>query len=53
MLSCRGRAGCRDGDQAIRCSSTCLTGKVVRCRIVNVTEDGTVQVVPDHDVVIG
>jgi hypothetical protein len=28
-------------------------GQVVRCRIVNVTEDGTVQVVPEHEVVVG
>jgi hypothetical protein len=28
-------------------------GQVARCRIVNVTEDGTVQVVPEHEVVIG
>ena len=33
--------------------STCPTDKSVRCRIVNVTEDGTVEVVPDHDVVLG
>lgn len=27
-------------------------GQVVRCRIVNMLEDGTVQVVPEHPVVI-
>jgi hypothetical protein len=27
-------------------------GQTVRCRIVNVAEDGTVQVVPEHAVVI-
>ena len=26
---------------------------MVRCRIVNVTEDGTIQVVPELDVIIG
>jgi hypothetical protein len=28
-------------------------GQTVRCRIVNITDDGTVQVVADQDVVIG
>ena len=28
-------------------------GQVVRCRIVNITPDGTVQVVPEHEVIIG
>ena len=28
-------------------------GQVVRCRIVNVTDDGSYQVVPEHEVVIG
>ncbi len=27
-------------------------GQTVRCRVVNVKDDGTVQVVPDHAVVI-
>ena len=27
-------------------------GKTVRCRIVNVTEDGTIHLVPEHAVVI-
>jgi len=28
-------------------------GQVVRCRIVNVTPEGTVQVVPEHEVILG
>jgi hypothetical protein len=28
-------------------------GQVVRCGIVNLLEDGAVQVVPEHEVVIG
>jgi len=28
-------------------------GQVVRCRIVNITPEGTVQVVPEHEVTIG
>ena len=28
-------------------------GQVVRCRVVNVLDDGTVPVVPEHEVVIG
>ena len=28
-------------------------GQVVRCRIVNITPEGTVQVVPEHEVIIG
>jgi hypothetical protein len=28
-------------------------GQTVRCRIVNVLDDGTVQVVPEHAVVVG
>jgi len=28
-------------------------GQVVRCRVVNVLDDGAVQVVPEHEVVIG
>jgi len=27
-------------------------GQTVRCRVVNVKDDGTIQVVPDHAVVI-
>ena len=27
-------------------------GQVVRCRVVNVLDDGTVQIVPEHEVVI-
>jgi hypothetical protein len=27
-------------------------GQVVRCRIVNITPEGTVQVVPEHEVTI-
>jgi hypothetical protein len=27
-------------------------GQVVRCRVVNVLDDGTVQVVPEHEVVV-
>ena len=27
-------------------------GQTVRCRIVNVLDDGTVQVVPEHEVII-
>jgi len=29
-----------------------LDGQTVRCRIVNITEDGTIQVVPEDAVVI-
>lgn len=28
-------------------------GRPVRCRVVNVADDGTIQVVPEHAVVIG
>ena len=28
-------------------------GQVVRCRIVTITPEGTVQVVPEHQVIIG
>ena len=42
--------GWRPGDQVL---VDLPDGQVVRCRIVNVTEDGTVQVVPEHEVVIG
>ena len=28
-------------------------GQVVRCRVGNVRDDGTVHVVPEHEVVIG
>lgn len=28
-------------------------GQTIRCRVVNVKEDGTIQVVPEHAVVIG
>ena len=28
-------------------------GQRLRCRVVNVSEDGTIQVVPEHAVVIG
>jgi len=28
-------------------------GQVVRCRIVTITPEGTVQVVPEHEVIIG
>jgi hypothetical protein len=27
-------------------------GQVVRCRIVNITPEGTIQVVPEHEVTI-
>jgi hypothetical protein len=29
------------------------SGQTVRCRVVNVTDDGTIQVVPEKAVVIG
>jgi hypothetical protein len=41
--------GWRPGDEIV---VDLPNGQVARCRIVNVTEDGTVQVVPEHDVVI-
>ena len=28
-------------------------GQRVRARIVNITDEGTIQVVPEHDVVVG
>jgi len=28
-------------------------GQVVRCRVVNITDDGAVQVVPEHEVAVG
>ena len=47
----RGRAGTPDGARATRSSWTCRMGRW--CRIVNITPDGTVQVVPEHDVIVG
>jgi hypothetical protein len=26
---------------------------VARCRIVNITDDGTIQIIPEHEVVAG
>src|SRR5690242_12148219 len=40
----------RPGEQIL---VTLPDGQVVRCRVVNVLDDGTVQVVPEHEVVIG
>ena len=40
----------RPGEQILL---TLPDGQVVRCRVVNVLDDGTVQVVPEHEVVIG
>jgi hypothetical protein len=50
-LGCRGRAGAwrRPGDQIL---VDLPDGQVARCRIVNITDDGTIQVVPEHEVVI-
>ena len=28
-------------------------GQTVRCRIVNITNEGSIQVVPEHEVVVG
>jgi hypothetical protein len=42
--------GGRPGDQVL---VDLPDGQVVRCRRVNITEDGAVQVVPDHKIVIG
>ena len=28
-------------------------GQTVRCRVVNITDEGTIQVVPEHEVVVG
>ena len=42
--------GWRLGDQIL---VTLPDGQVVRCRIVTVGEDGSYQVVPEHEVVIG
>ena len=39
----------RPGEQIL---ITLPDGQVVRCRVVNVLDDGTVQVVPEHEVVI-
>ncbi|MGD9697308.1 MAG: hypothetical protein AB7V42_16800 [Thermoleophilia bacterium] len=41
--------GWRPGDQIF---VELPDGSTVRCRIVNVLDDGTVQVVPEHPVVI-
>jgi hypothetical protein len=42
--------GWRTGDQIL---VTLPDGQVVRCRIVNVGEDGSLQVVPEQEVTIG
>ena len=42
--------GWRPGDQ-IRIDLP--DGQTVRCRIVNITDEGPIQVVPEHDVVVG
>jgi hypothetical protein len=42
--------GWRPGDQIL---VDLPDGQTVRCRIVNVLEDGTVQVVPEHEVSVG
>lgn len=42
--------GWRPGAQIL---VTLPDGQVVRCRIVAVLDDGTVQVVPEHEVVVG
>jgi hypothetical protein len=39
----------RPGDQIL---VTLPGGEMVRCRIVNILDDGTVQVVPEHPVAI-
>ena len=41
--------GWRPGDQIL---VDMPDGPVVRCRIVNVAEDGTIQVIPEHEVVV-
>jgi hypothetical protein len=40
------------GGQAIASLSVSPTGQTVRCRIVNIKDDGTIQVVPEHAVVV-
>jgi hypothetical protein len=42
--------GWRPGDQILL---TLPDGQVVRCRILNLRDDGTVQVVPEHEVILG
>jgi hypothetical protein len=42
--------GWRPGDQIL---IDLPDGQTVRCRIVNITDEGTIQVVPEHDVVVG
>jgi hypothetical protein len=44
------KPGWRPGDEIL---VDLPDGQRVRCRIINVTEDGTMQVVPEHEVVIG
>jgi hypothetical protein len=39
----------RPGEQIL---VTLPDGQMVRCRVVNVLDDGTVQVLPEHEVVI-
>ena len=43
-------SGWQPGDQIL---VTLPDGQVVRCRIVNVADDGSYQVVPEHEVAIG
>ena len=42
--------GWRPGDQIL---IDLPDGQRVRARIVNITDEGTIQVVPEHDVVVG
>lgn len=42
--------GWRPGDQIL---IDLPDGQTVRARIVNITDEGTIQVVPEHDVVLG
>ena len=39
----------RPGEQIL---VTLSDGQVVRCRVLDVLDDGTVQVVPEHEVVV-
>jgi hypothetical protein len=34
-------------------AAACPDGQVMRCRVLSVDEDGSMQVVPEHEVVIG
>jgi hypothetical protein len=42
--------GWRPGDHVL---GDLPDGQTVRCRVVNIKDDGTIQVVPEHAVVIG